>query len=116
MSPLDLFQTPPQHGLEWSYELFDVVPAWTVEPDISVVKAIVQPYLPPGMDYTASTFSEGAFNKLFLLSHCSDHGRQPSFILRLSLPVDPYFKTASEVATLQYISDHTTIPIPSRSL
>ena len=90
---------------QWRHELIDAVPVWTVEPD--VVKAIAQPYLPPGIDYTASTFSQGAFNKLFLCPTTAT-----SFIFRVSLPVDPYFKTVNEVTTLQYISDHTTIPIP----
>ena len=92
---------------QWRHELIDAVPVWTVEPDISVVKAIAQPYPPPGIDHTASTFSQGAFNKLFLCPTTAT-----SFIFRVSLPVDPYFKTVNEVTTLQYISDHTTIPIP----
>ena len=32
--------------------------------------------------------------------------------MRVSLPVDPYFKTASEVATLQFIQKNTSIPVP----
>jgi Phosphotransferase enzyme family len=37
----------------------------------------------------------------------------PSYIMRVALPVDPYFKTASEVATLKFLSQHTSIPVPS---
>ena len=32
--------------------------------------------------------------------------------MRVALPVYPYFKTASEVATLSYLADHTSIPVP----
>ena len=32
--------------------------------------------------------------------------------MRVSLPVDPYFKTAGEVATLQFVKKNTSIPVP----
>lgn len=35
--------------------------------------------------------------------------------LRVSLPLDPYFKTASEVATLAVVHDRTSIPTPTVS-
>jgi hypothetical protein len=81
-----------------------------VEPDISVVRTIAEPCLPLGMHYAASTFAAGAFNKLYLPSH--HNNIHPSFILRVILPVDLYFKTASEVAMFKYLSHHTTIPVP----
>ena len=89
-----------QHGLGWTHRLFDVIPIWTIEPDILVVTAIAQPYLPLGIPYTASPFAAGAFNKLFLLSPDGTDHDLPSFILRVTLPVAPHWKTASEVATL----------------
>ncbi|KAH9967393.1 phosphotransferase enzyme family-domain-containing protein [Russula dissimulans] len=105
---------PPQHGLEWKYELFDVVPTWTVEPDITVVKATAVRHLPDiTSGYEISFFSAGAFNKLFLLRPLDDAGGTlESFIMRVSLPVDPFFKTASEVATLRYVGKITSIPVP----
>jgi hypothetical protein len=49
----------------------------------------------------------------YLLHPLSDAGGAlESFIMRVSLPVDPYFKTASEVATLQFVRKNTSIPIP----
>jgi aminoglycoside phosphotransferase len=59
-----------------------------------------------------SPFAAGAFNKLFLLSPDGTDPNLPSFILRVTLPVDPHLKTASEVATLSYVSNHTSIPVP----
>src|ERR1700755_483729 len=96
---------PPQHGLEWTYELFDVIPSWTVQPDMAVAKAIAVRHLPvTTSSYEIRSFSAGAFNKLFLLHPLDDvSGALESFIMRISLPVDPYFKTASEVATLQFV-------------
>ncbi|KAF8473663.1 phosphotransferase enzyme family-domain-containing protein [Russula ochroleuca] len=106
--------SPPQHGLEWKYELFDVIPSWTVEPDMAVAKAIAIRHLPvTPSSYEITFFSAGAFNKLFLLQPLGNSGANPeSFILRVILPVDPYFKTASEVATLQFVRKNTPIPVP----
>ena len=101
-----------QRGLAWVQKAFDVIPIWTIEPDISVVMATAQPHLPCGTPYTVSPFAAGAFNKLFLLSPDGTDHNLPSFILRVALPVDPYLKTASEVATLSYLSNHTSIPVP----
>ncbi|KAF8502779.1 hypothetical protein F5888DRAFT_1800325 [Russula emetica] len=104
---------PPQHGLEWKYELFEVTPSWTVEPDMAVAKAIALRHLHlTSSSYGIIFFSAGAFNKLFLLQPLNDAGGAlESFIMRVGLPVDPYFKTTSEVATLQFVKN-TSIPVP----
>ena len=35
----------------------------------------------------------------------------PAPVMRVALPVDPHRKTASEVATLQFVREQTDIPI-----
>ena len=104
----------PQYGLEWKYELFDVVPSWTVEPDIAAARAIALRHLPViASSYEIRFFSAGAFNKLYLIYPLNaDEGTVESFIMRVALPVDPYFKTANEVATLQFVQKNTSIPVP----
>ena len=89
-----------------------MVPTWTVEPDSSAVEALAKPHTPPGVKYTTSVFAAGTFNKLFLLSPIKEYASSPCYIMRVALPVDPHFKTASEVATLRYLSTRTTIPVP----
>ena len=65
--------SPPQRGLEWKYQLFDVVPTWTVEPDIAVTKAMAIRHLPGiASNYEIKFFSAGAFNKLYLLHPLDD--------------------------------------------
>ena len=105
---------PPQHGLEWKYELFDVIPSWAVEPDMAVAKAIAVRHLPVATSgYEIRFFSAGAFNKLFLLHPLDNAGSTlESYIMLVGLPVDPYFKTASEVATLQFVGKNTSVPVP----
>lgn len=34
------------------------------------------------------------------------------YLIRVALPVDPFFKRESEVATLAYIRKYTSIPVP----
>jgi len=79
-----------------------------------------------------SFLAQGAFNKLYsiiiktsiassLPSSASDSTESnetrpssslPSYILRVTLPVDPVYKTLSEVATIKYIHQHTSILVP----
>lgn len=39
-------------------------------------------------------------------------GKETRYIFRVVLPVDPFYKTESEVATLAYPRKHTNIPVP----
>lgn len=39
-------------------------------------------------------------------------GYDQRFVLRVSLPVDPRHKMAGEVATLGWLSQHSTVPVP----
>ena len=50
-----------QHGLEWTHGFFDVVPIWTIEPDISLMKATAQFYLPLGIPHTTYLFYPSFF-------------------------------------------------------
>jgi aminoglycoside phosphotransferase (APT) family kinase protein len=36
----------------------------------------------------------------------------PQYIFRATTPVEPFFKTVDEVATLSYLREHTSIPVP----
>ena len=70
--------------------------------------------LPADSHLTVTFFAEGAFNKLYAIA-VSDGGDSigpPQYIFRATTPVEPFYKTASEVATLSYIWEHTSIPVP----
>lgn len=66
--------------------------------------------LPADRDLSATPFSAGAFNKLYKIT-ISD-GNSPEYIFRVTSPIEPFYKTASEVATLSYLREHTSIPVP----
>ena len=100
-----------QHGLEWEETTFGYQPQWNVEPSIDIVKELACRQLNlSAVEQSESTVSlkyQGAFNKLYAFD-CS----QGSYMMRVTLPVDPRNKTLSETATLKYLSSETSIPVP----
>lgn len=54
--------------------------------------------------------TQGSFNKLYEVFLPS---KETQYLFRVSLPVDPFYKTESEVATIAYLRQHTTITVPS---
>ncbi len=99
----------------WEDGFFCEEPIWCTEPDIAKIEAVVTPYLHArGLgDPTVNFFTQGAWNKLYTITTAdSDNGFEQELIFRVSLPVHPYYKTESEVATCDYIRLHTTIPAP----
>ena len=56
-----------------------------------------------------SFLAQGAFKKLYNVNSEND---TETLILRVTLPVDPRYKTLSEVATINWILYNTNIPVP----
>lgn len=98
-----------QHGLKWEATLFGLEPRWIVEPNISGVEDLARQYLKvkEGSPCTVSFHAQGGFNKLYRVDADS------TAVMRVALPVDPYRKTASEVATMNFVREKTTAPVPS---
>jgi hypothetical protein len=62
----------------------------------------------------ARFFAEGAVNKLYeVLRNLQEMTDKPPtvYLFRVKLPVCPFYKTESEVATLKYIRINTEIPV-----
>lgn len=100
----------PKHGLLWEgHPWTGLTPTWVIEPSVDLIAAIVRRELnvresdPCVVEFLA----EGAFNKVYTAS-CD----KQDYVMRISLPVDPHFKTMSEAATIEYIRHHTDIPAP----
>ncbi len=95
-------------GLEWVSETFGLEPRWTLEPDLEAAKQMVQslPIIKGAVDI--SFLAQGAFNKLYVITI----PKNAEALLRVSLPVDPRYKTLSEVATLGWMHLNTNIPVP----
>lgn len=97
-----------QTGLEWVQTTFNLEPRWTVDPTISDIESEIQNTLKPIERCKATFMTQGAFNKLFKIEYGT-----ATLITRVSLPVDPHHKTASEVATLRFILENGKIPVPT---
>ena len=89
---------------------------WPREPDLAVIKSLAMEHLASelphpfnGTEPKISDFACGAFNKLYLVSYS---GHDVSYLFRATLPVIPFYKTESEVATLAYLRAETSIPVP----
>ncbi|KAN0081905.1 Phosphotransferase enzyme family domain containing protein [Elaphomyces granulatus] len=93
-------------GLQWVQETFSLEPQWTIEPNESTICTIEQDRS-QGQKVVVSFLTQGAFNKIYNLQV----GNQ-TFIMRVSLPVDPQYKTLSEVATLDWVQRFTSLPVP----
>ena len=106
MSKLDA-----REGLKWEDGLFEAEPRWTFEPSTDIIKELACRHLQLSEDdASGSTLKfevEGSFNKLYAFD-CP----RGSYFMRVSLPVDPRYKTLSEVATIRYLRSKTTIPVP----
>lgn len=91
-------------------------PVWPREPDINAIRSLAEHHLLKHLGVSldrasleVSFFAEGAFNKLYQIS---DPGLPSSYLLRVTLPVEPFFKTESEVATIAYLQANTSLPVP----
>ncbi|KAF7864102.1 hypothetical protein EAF04_007067 [Stromatinia cepivora] len=98
-----------QDGLKWVAKTFGLEPHWTSTPDIAKIKVIVLKHLKlEECSLCDVTFyAQGAFNKLYKIETENE-----CFLIRITLPVDPFNKTNSEIATINFIHRTTDIPVP----
>ncbi|CAI7581531.1 unnamed protein product [Penicillium bialowiezense] len=95
-------------GVAWVQKTFCLEPKWTVEPDLGAIEQTIKSLHPSSKSVQVAFLAQGALNKLYDVTIDNDE----TFIIRVSLPVDPYYKTTSEVARLEWISRTTSIPVP----
>ena len=96
-----------QHGLEWVETTFHLEPHWTIDPRISDIEAVIKSIFKTPQEFKVVFIGQGALNKLYRLQYGNE-----SLIMRISLPVDPFSKTESEVATLHFMQENSNIPVP----
>ncbi|CAG8899472.1 unnamed protein product [Penicillium egyptiacum] len=93
-------------GLKWVEGLWEPSPQWTFEPEPEAIKQTVQS-LRPSSTVEVTFLAQGALNKVYNVSIDDE-----PFMMRVSLPVDPYYKVMSEVATMDWVRRITSLPIP----
>ncbi|KAK3904907.1 phosphotransferase enzyme family-domain-containing protein [Staphylotrichum tortipilum] len=77
---------------------------------ITPIRAVLIRELPEFADAEIKYFAKGTFNRLYSLTNPAWGDK--ACIFRVSIPVEPFFKTESEMATMEYVRRHTTLPIP----
>lgn len=94
-----------QDGLEWVQELFGLKPTWSLEPSIEAVADAATTALrwqnlisTKSLSHNPFLEFQGAFNKLYSIT-----SNDASYLMRVSLPVDPTFKTWSEASTIAFL-------------
>lgn len=93
-------------GLEWTSTIFSLDPTWSLEPDPKAISELVKSL---GItDATISFLAQGGFNKVYTVTSPGNE----DLILRLALPVDPRFKTLSEVASMEWMRHNISAPVP----
>ncbi|GJC87620.1 altered inheritance of mitochondria protein 9, mitochondrial [Colletotrichum liriopes] len=100
---------PSRDGLAWMDGGLDLEPRWTRELSVAAIEKVCRRQLDidDGASCDVSFYAAGAFNKLYLIQ--SDGSR---VIMRVSLPVEPGYKTRGEVATLRWLRRWTSTPVP----
>ena len=89
----------------------ELMPKWPRMPDISIIRDLAIQHLPREYtDIEIEFFAEGAFNKLYTVRSPQI---LPQYLMRVALPVEPFFKTESESATLKYLRTYTSVPVPN---
>lgn len=96
-------------GLKWVQNTFSTEPRCTTEIDLESIQRTIKESKSINATKTVqvSFLAQGALNKLYTV-----RTHDETLIMRVSLPVDPYWKTSSEVATLEWIRLNTTLPVP----
>ncbi|KAF2808933.1 kinase-like protein [Mytilinidion resinicola] len=97
-----------QHeGVEWFENgIHGLQPRWKKDPDSKTIESLARKHL--GGNPQIQFLAQGGFNKLYRAN--SDKG---PFVMRVALPVDPHYKTLSEVATMKFVREEAQIPVPN---
>ena len=79
------------------------------EPHIANVESLARKHLKleQNAGCQVTFYAQGGFNKLYKIE--TEAG---CFLVHVTLPVDPFNKTNSEVATITFVHLHTDIPVP----
>jgi hypothetical protein len=100
-----------RHGLRWTNtDSRDLTPSWSIEPPVTAITSISQRFLAL-TNLCVTAVSSSASRKVYTISCPSDPLRQ--YLFNALLPLEPRLKTASEVATISYISRRTSVPVPA---
>ncbi|ROW05407.1 hypothetical protein VSDG_00568 [Cytospora chrysosperma] len=104
----------PPNRLRWTRG-YDSSPIWPSDPDPTIIKKLAASLLadisglPDVSSLQVKFLADGARHKVYELNHASV---DIPYLFRVAVPLDPYYKMESEMATLEAIRRSTSIPVP----
>lgn len=124
--PIRIFNgEPPPFSLElqrrkirWRYDWFqNLEPHCIQDPDIHRIQETARPYVesiaPEAEIISVSLLARGTFNQAYNITAKNlATGFCQEYIFRVSLPIWPYYKVESDVATTEFVRHATNIPVP----
>ena len=116
---------PPPFSLEtqklkmrWRYRWrFGLVPEIIQEPNVKHIQETVRQYIefiaPETETISVELLAQGAFNQAYnITAENKATGFREEYVFRVALPIYPYYKLESDVATTEFIRHTTTVPVP----
>lgn len=76
---------------------------------IPIIRNLLAPFFPQLANVEITYFAAGTFHRLYRVTDTNSAG---TYLFRVAIPVDPVFKTESEVATMEYVRRYMSMPIP----
>lgn len=135
LTQTDLVDFKQAHGMKWVATIFNIFPVWTIDPDTSVIENTCRAYFErtfrPDQHISSMevTFlDQGSLNRVYFVHTVVAQRMTPviqrisgitkveetrKVVMRVSLPVDPHLKGASEIATMDFVRRFTKIPVVS---
>lgn len=114
--PFDL--TSQARVMRWKHLFaFCWFPVWEIEPDMELIKEVARDHLNTcGFDndtITVEYFAGGTHNKLYTINTKDLQTGQPAQCLfRIAMPIYPWYKVESDVATTEFVRHFTDVPVP----
>lgn len=116
---------PPPFSLEaqkrkmrWRYRwCFELAPEFIQEPNTQHIQETVKQYIdfiaPETKTISVELLAQGAFNQAYnVIAENKATGFRKEYVFRVALPIYPYYKVESDVATTEFVRHTTTIPVP----
>lgn len=114
--PFDL--ESQERVMRWKHLLaFSWFPVWEIEPDMELIKEVARDHLNTcGFDsntLTVEYFAGGTHNKLYIINTQDLQTGQPvQCLFRIAMPIYPWYKVESDVATTEFVRRFTDVPVP----
>jgi hypothetical protein len=103
----------PDSRTKWTWYGFSSYPVWPSDPDTSIINEIAASVLGMPADSLSVRFlDDGANHKVYDISQTNSSPTSVAYLFRVAVSIDPVYKIESEMATLEYLRQKTTIPVP----